>query len=183
MPTDAGKERNMRTQLGKLFAGPTINKDERVYTVDSLEISRSDWYITGKTGGTTSNLRFAIMTISRGTVYCCHTAETFTRICSQLNLHNMPGEGFLIRAIYLSKRIYIMNPLKELAERKGNVLYLAGRLHKDDVFVRKVPVDDNCTKGKGSLLSYVNDLGEESDPKNRELVMLEVLRNVVLALL
>ncbi|GJU40720.1 glutamine--tRNA ligase [Tanacetum coccineum] len=115
--------------------------------------------------------------------------------------------------------IYIMNPLKELAERKGNVLYLAGRLRKDDVFVRKVPVD-NCAKVKkvidlhkscshianvlslrsvecddnfvylafervrGSLLSYVNDLlGEESDPKNRELVMFEVLRNVVLALL
>nr|GEX21523.1 glutamine-tRNA ligase, putative / glutaminyl-tRNA synthetase, putative / GlnRS [Tanacetum cinerariifolium] len=94
MPTDAEKERNMRTQLGKLFVGPTINKDERAYTVDSLEISRSDW------------------------------------------------------AINLSKRIYIMNPLKELGERKRNVLYLAGRLHKDDVFVRKVLVDDNCAKVK-----------------------------------
>ncbi|PWA45203.1 glutamine-tRNA ligase, putative / glutaminyl-tRNA synthetase, putative / GlnRS [Artemisia annua] len=146
----------MSRQIKSIFIGnPTVERFDQVYNVNcriqvgktdavTLKITRDDWYLSGKSFEGPCALHFADISVShpdlKCSLYCAHSAERFIRLCRDLNMRDIPGEGLWFRTINSSKRIYIDYPPQEEASKIGNILYFKGTLEGCEVFIKRAPL-------------------------------------------
>ncbi|GJZ59620.1 serine/threonine-protein kinase/endoribonuclease IRE1b-like protein, partial [Tanacetum coccineum] len=156
----------LKTNIGSIFMKePSVKRNDNVYYVNCnngvkgskdnanmLRIWRVDWYISGDIREGNCSLHFADVFVSFSPslecfVHCAHSPERHFKICQDLKIQNLPGEGVLVRNFNSRKRFYIDHPVVEAAKPSGDVSYLIGTSDLGNkLFIKRVPVAVDCSK-------------------------------------